>query len=78
METSEPLKRITVGGARRAAEHHGLSDGVVVIAFHRGQCKAVSYGVTKAKCRDLGRMIDHICDELASGEISLPSIQPED
>lgn len=48
-------------------------DGVIIIAFpiadRPRECAGVSYGETKAKCRQIGKILDEIYDALGDGRI---------
>lgn len=49
---------------------------VIVLAFGSGQFAGASYGMTRADCREYGKILDEICDELAEGIIEVPGDDP--
>ena len=46
-------------------------EGVIVLTISGGRISGASYGMTKAKCRSMGKVLDAIVDRLSSGEIEV-------
>ena len=49
---------------------------VIVLAFGNGQYAGASYGMTRADCRDYGKVLDDICEEISEGLIEVPGDAP--
>jgi len=69
------LERIAISTARWLCNTNKL-DGVVIIALGKGQVKSVSYGSTVRQCRQLGKLIDAVGDQIENG--TLPITEFED
>ena len=64
------LDRITIPTARWLCNTNKL-DGVVIIAIGEGQVKSVSYGSTVQQCRQLGRLIDAVGEQIEDGRLPI-------
>lgn len=64
MRQPEGLRNITIGTARWLTNKNNLQ-GAVIFAFQDGTFKAVSYGSDMRKCKQLGRFIDAIGEQIA-------------
>ena len=62
------MDRITISTARWLCNTNKL-DGVVIIALGEGQIKSVSYGSTVKQCRQLGKLIDAVGEQIEDGRL---------
>lgn len=70
----EGLNHISIGTARWLTNKNGL-DGTIVLAFGGGKFKAASYGADVRKCRQLGKLIDAIGDQIEAGSLDISEFE---
>ena len=64
----------TVRDARASCKKRNL-DGVLIIGFADGNIGAASYGSTKAQCAQLGKLLDHVVEQVERGEVNLSTFE---
>jgi len=74
LTVSKKLKP-TIACARAVAEAMNARQVVVVAFDDAGQYAVVSYGVTKAECRDVARLCDAIAEGIVDGLLPAPEAQ---
>ena len=43
--------------------------GVILLAFDKERSACASYGVTKAECKQMARLLDEIADQIDAGKL---------
>ncbi len=67
------MKKPTITEVRQIAEHLEAR-AAIVVAFDGSRYAVVSYGMTKAECREVARTVDAIADGLKAGTIPAPRL----
>lgn len=60
---------ISISTAKTFAKKHDL-EGVVIVSIRNGIICHTSYGADRAKCQQLGRLVDSMADRIGEADLS--------